>query len=429
MFKKDAGSGVSSRGLVLYISVILLFFLAYTHRIIPTVIAVDLLKEFSISASGLGFMLSGYFYGYAISQPIVGVLTDRIGPKRVLSIFAAIATLGIIISALSPTALWMFFGRLLIGFGAGGDWVPSLKIISLFFKPRRHGFLTGIVSAGGLSGGIIATAPYAALVEVLAWRNSFFLLAGITLILAIVVLVFGSSDKGEMNKEKKHSDTLNKTESWSTSLKACLKMSVFWYIAMLLLLMGAVLMTFQGLWGVPFFIDIYSLSRVSASKIIMILSIGFVISSLLFGYLIDKYESLQGAWLIAGHAIVSGCFALLAIFPDKLSLTGLTVICFLIGFGFGSLVCIFKITPKVFSPHVYATSVGFVNIFSFLGTLIYQPMTGLIMDKFGIENTHYSLEAYRLVFLLLSLSIFVSVIVSILMRNYTTHLTSPYPRN
>jgi len=419
----------NSRGLVLFIIVTLLFFLAYTHRVIPTVIAVDLLREFSISASGLGFMLSGYFYGYVISQPIVGVLTDRIGPRRVLSIFAGIATLGIIISALSPTALWMFVGRFLIGFGSGGDWVPSLKIISLYFKPRRHGFLTGIVSAGGISGGIVATAPYAALVEVLAWRNSFFLLAGITLTLAILVLVFGSSDKSEMNKEKKQQDTLSKTESWLTSLKTCLKMSIFWYVAILLLLMGAVLMTFQGLWAVPFLIDIYSFSRVSASKIIMILSIGFVISSLFFGYLIDKYESLQGIWLITGHAIVSGCFALFAILPDKLSITGLAVVCFLIGFGFGSLVCIFKITPKVFSPHVYATSVGFVNIFSFLGTLIYQPMTGLIMDSFGIENTHYSLEAYRLVFLLLSASIFVSVIVAILVRNYTTHLTSPYPRD
>lgn len=168
MLLNSANSRINTKSFLLLIIATVLFSLAYTHRVIPTIIAPDLLKEFSVSASMLGFMISGYFYGYIISQPLVGVFADRVSPRRVLSIFAGIATAGVIIFALSPTALWMLADRLLIGFGSGGVWMPDLKIISLFFKPRRYASLTGILGAGGLRGGIVATALYAVLVEVLA---------------------------------------------------------------------------------------------------------------------------------------------------------------------------------------------------------------------------------------------------------------------
>lgn len=420
---------ISISGSPLFIIATLLFFLAYFHRVVPTVIAPDLLREFSVSASVLGFIISGYFYGYGISQPIVGLLTDRLGLRRVLSMFAGIATLGIIMSALAPTALWMFIGRLLIGFGSGGAWVPGLKIISLFSKPRRHAFLSGTLSAGGLSGGIIATAPYAVLVEFLGWRTSFFLLGGITCFFAILALIVGSSDVDKMSKGIMRSDTLHRSTSWLSSLKVGFKMPIFWYMAATLFFIDAALMTFQGLWGVPFLVDVYSASRLSASKIIMILAIGFVTSSVFFGYLIDKYENLQGVWFIMGLALASGCFAVLAITPDKLSIIGVGIVCCLIGFALGPLVSIFKITPKIFSPYIYATNMGFLNLFPFLGTLIYQPMSGFIMNSFGVKDTHYSVGAYRLVFLLLSVSLFISVIAAIIIRNHSINLIKVKSKN
>lgn len=418
----------SNTGVVLFVIATLLFFMAYIHRVIPTVIAPDLLKDFSVSASVLGFMMSGYFYGYAFSQPVIGVLADRIGPRKVLAIFAVIATLGILVAAFSTSPAWMFTGRLLIGVGAGGDWVPGLKIISHFFKPRRQGLLAGIMSAGGLSGGIVGTAPYAVLVEVLAWRNSFLLLAVITLSVGILALVLtrssGKEKTGTQTELPAHADDpgTSYNESFLLSLKTCLKMPIFWYIALTLFFMGAVLMTFQGLWGVPFLMDVYALSRVSASTIIMIVAIGFVVSSLLFGYLVDKYKSMQGNLLIMGYLLVTCCFALFFFFPDKLPLPLVALLCFLIGLGMGTLICIFKITPRIFRPNIYATSWGFLNIFSFLGTLIYQPLSGFIMDTYGITGIHYAIGGYKLIFAFLSVSIFIAAIIAILIRRYTMRM-------
>lgn len=417
-------------GVVLYAIATLLFFFAYTHRVIPTVIVSDLRGDFAVSAAVLGFMLSGYFYGYAVSQPIVGVLVDRIGPGKVLAIFAFIATCGIIVSATSTSPTWMFLGRLITGFGAGGDWVPGLKIIARYFRPRRHGILAGIVSAGGLSGGIVATAPYALLVEFMAWRNSFYLLAAVTLTLGILALLTSR----RINLIESNSESLSKHnapgavrhQKWLTSIRNCITKPMFWFIAMFLFLMGAILMTFQGLWGVPFLLDIYGLSRVSASNVIMLLAIGFVSSSLFSGFLIDRYVSLVGKWLIFGYSLATFCFFILFIWPDSLPLGVIALLCFSIGFGMGALVCIFKITPLTFAPEVYATSWGFLNIFSFLGTLLYQPISGWIMDTFGVAGLTYSVAPYRALFLVLAISGVGTVVASTLISRALAKL---YQRN
>ena len=54
-------------------------------------IAHHLLTAFQTHATALGFMSSMYFYLYALEQPLVGYLSDRLGTRRVVG-FWALAT-------------------------------------------------------------------------------------------------------------------------------------------------------------------------------------------------------------------------------------------------------------------------------------------------------------------------------------------------
>ena len=60
------------------------YFFVYFHRVSTSVIVSDLLEAFHTNATALGFMSSLYFYLYAFEQPLVGYLSDRIGPRRVI---------------------------------------------------------------------------------------------------------------------------------------------------------------------------------------------------------------------------------------------------------------------------------------------------------------------------------------------------------
>ena len=59
-----------------------LYFFVYFHRISTGVLAPSLMEAFSASAASLGGMSSAYFYPYALSQPIVGILRTASGPGR-----------------------------------------------------------------------------------------------------------------------------------------------------------------------------------------------------------------------------------------------------------------------------------------------------------------------------------------------------------
>ena len=60
------------------------YFFVYFHRVSISVIAHDLLTDFQTHATALGVMSSMYFYLYALEQPLVGYLSDRLGPRRVV---------------------------------------------------------------------------------------------------------------------------------------------------------------------------------------------------------------------------------------------------------------------------------------------------------------------------------------------------------
>jgi len=58
------------------------YFFVYFQRVSTSVVAPDLIISFQTNATALGLMSSMYFYIYALEQPLVGYLSDRLGPRR-----------------------------------------------------------------------------------------------------------------------------------------------------------------------------------------------------------------------------------------------------------------------------------------------------------------------------------------------------------
>jgi len=82
------------------------YFLVFFHRVSPSVIAPNLLATFHTNATALGFMSSMYFYLYALEQPLVGHLSDVLGPRKVVGFWSLVATIGCVLFGLAPTVGW-----------------------------------------------------------------------------------------------------------------------------------------------------------------------------------------------------------------------------------------------------------------------------------------------------------------------------------
>ena len=75
------------------------YFLSYLLRNVNAVIAPDLVRTYHLGASDLGLLTSVYFLAFAMFQPLLGVLLDRFGPRRVEGSLLLVAAAGSLLFA------------------------------------------------------------------------------------------------------------------------------------------------------------------------------------------------------------------------------------------------------------------------------------------------------------------------------------------
>jgi len=97
-----------------------------------------LMKSFSLSALGAGFLASSYYYIYVLLQTPAGMLMDRYGPRRLLSIGAAVMMLGSLLFASAHSLTFAILGRVFMGGGAAFAFVGSINLISRWFPAHQR---------------------------------------------------------------------------------------------------------------------------------------------------------------------------------------------------------------------------------------------------------------------------------------------------
>ena len=403
-----------------------IYFLACLHRVAPTVIARDLAQAFNADAVVLGLIASSYFYLYSAVQPPVGILTDTIGPRMVVTIFTIIAAAGGFIFGTASNAAMSMLGRALIGVGVGGVFVPSLKIFSKWFRASEFASLTGILLAISGLGGLSAALPLTYLVLFLGWRLSFVLLGAFSLFLALICWVVvrdRPEDKGwppmeiEVAQSQPVASELPEDMRTFKRLGLILRSFNFWMITLALFFSGGVSLTFQGLWAVPYLIDAYGLSRAKAGGLLMLIPFGFAVGALVFGLLIDRLALNRKSVVICSMSLSISCWIILLFFGGRSSYLLVVPLFLALGLlGGGYLTVIMTITKELFPTWLTGTAVGLINPAAFLATALYQPLTGFLLDRVGpLDSGAYPLEAYQLVFIVFLISLSIALIATIML--------------
>ena len=403
-----------------------IYFLACLHRVAPTVIARDLAQAFNADAVVLGLIASSYFYLYSAVQPPVGILTDTIGPRMVVTIFTIIAAAGGFIFGTASNAAMSMLGRALIGVGVGGVFVPSLKIFSGWFRASEFASLTGILLAISGLGGLSAALPLTYLVLFLGWRLSFVLLGAFSLFLALICWVVvrdRPEDKGwppmeiEVAQSQPVASELPEDMRTFKRLGLIFRSFNFWMITLALFFSGGVSLTFQGLWAVPYLIDAYGLSRAKAGGLLMLMPFGFAVGALVFGLLIDRLALNRKSVVICSMSLSISCWIILLFFGGRSSYLLVVPLFLALGLlGGGYLTVIMTITKELFPTWLTGTAVGLINPAAFLATALYQPLTGFLLDRVGpLDSGAYPLEAYQLVFIVFLISLSIALIATIML--------------
>ena len=378
----------------------LIYFFVYFHRVSTSVIVSDLLAAFDTTATALGVMSSMYFYIYALDQPLVGYLADRIGPRRVIAYWSMTAAAGCFIFGMAPSIGWATLGRALIGFGVGGVYVPTVKALSQWFRPREFATMVGLLMSVGNFGAVVATTPLAWAAGNWGWRATFFLIGGITLAMAVAMLLVtrDASPTSSLSDAGEETDDSHPT-NLRDSLTAIVAAPQFWLVVTVFFGIYGTAVTLQGLWATPFLMTVLDIERILASQFNMLIPIGVIVGAPLFGWLPNRFALNKAVALRTITGVYTLCWTAILVLYDNLGVFGYALVFCIMGIMIGGFIStIWGIIQETTPSKRLGLTSGVLNPAPFLGVAAYQVLTGHILDRAGRIGEHYPLAGYQSAF-------------------------------
>jgi sugar phosphate permease len=395
------------------------YILVYFHRLCPAVVAVDMMKDLHTGGGLTGLLAAAYFYAYAAMQLPAGLLSDSWGPRNTITVFFLVAFVGSVLLGFAATAAMAIAGRLLVGVGVAMLFVPTLKILSEWFTPVEFAPMSGILMAMGGIGSLSATTPLVLLSGAIGWRMSFVAVGVLTLVLSLLVWIFVRDCPEDMGWVSLNASA--KAAAPAITLMAGFRAVVscphFWPLAIWFFFDCAIFFTFGGLWGGPYLMHMYHLSKSQSGYILSMLAIGLVIGSPLLSYLSNRVFHARKPVLLISACIVLVITAILSFAVDRIPLYGLYLICLGLGIFSSAIVVIgFTSAKELFPVQIAGTATGLVNLFPFAGGAVFQPFTGYLLERSGSVNGAFTLAGYQQMFNALLISAVIAVLACCFIR-------------
>ncbi len=395
------------------------YVLVYFHRMCPAVVAVEMMQDLHTGGSLVGFLGAAYFYPYALMQLPAGLLSDSWGPRKSITLFFSLAFFGSVLLGLASTAAWAIVGRTLVGLGVAMIFVPTLKVLSQWFKPREFATMTGLLLAMGGIGSLTATTPLALVSSWIGWRLSFVIVGIMTFILAVLVWTFVRNRPADLGwpSPSGPAEDIPTAISLKEGVKVVVTCPAFWPLAIWFFFDCAVFFSFGGLWGGPYLMQVYGLSKPQAGHILSMLAIGVIIGSPLLSSISNKVFYARKPVLMLSSLILVLITAVLAFYTDRIPMMGLYLVCLGLGiFSSGIVVIAFTTNKELFPVEIAGTAIGLVNLFPFAGGAVFQPLLGYILEKNGVVNGAFTLVGYQQAFLVLFGCGIISLLASLCMK-------------
>ncbi len=388
--------------------------LSYFHRTATGVMTDSLMREFSIArAADIGGLASVYFYTYAAMQVPAGIFADWFGPRRTVLLALITATLGAIVFSTAQNIPMLYIGRIISSIGVGLIYINVVKIHAEWFRTREFTTMTGLIVVVGSLGFLLATTPLALMVDHFGWRIAFSVITVYSLIVTIACwrwvrdrpVDLGLPDISMLEPEedvvKNESKRMAATNyQLIDSFRTVMGNRAIWWPFLASVAVYGVYMAFMGLWGVPYLMQIYGMSRVAASNYTMVMSAGTMIGAPLIGFISDRFAVRRLPNVVTSIGFLVLWLILTLWNGGKPPLWALYPLCFGIGLGMSgvnlNVACGKEVTPPAMTGMVS----GLVNSGSFFGAALMQPLFGWVLDhnwQGAIEQgvRVYPLSAYR----------------------------------
>ena len=346
------------------------YLLSYLFRTVNAVISPELVRDVALDPASLGLLTSAYFLAFSAAQIPVGMLLDRYGPRRVESVLLAIAAGGALLFATAESLAALAIARALIGLGVCACLMAPLKALAAWHPPERLGSLAGwIMVAGGL-GALAATTPLELALRVTSWRHIFVALAVVTLAVALFIA-------WRVPDIARPVHAVGFAVQWA-GVRRVFRHPRFWWIAPLGAFCMGSFFSIQGLWAVPWLMEVEGYTRAAAARNLQWMSVATLTGFVLLGAF---GTPLARRGVHARHVFAAGFgMAVLALGAIFLRLSGGVLWWALYGLGTAVNVLAFAVLNEGFGRDLAGRSNTALNLMMFGGSFAAQWGIGVVAE-------------------------------------------------
>ncbi len=355
----------------------LTFGFAFFWRVSPGVMVTELMTEFQVGAAVLGNLSALYFYPYVLLQIPLGALLDRFGARMLLTIALGIAAIGAVLFGSATSLGAAYAGRALIGAGSAVGFIGSLALAAKWFPTHRFALLAGLAMFLAMLCGIAGQAPLAIAIANFGWRSAMIASGCAAAILAIVVLLVVRN--GPLDNAATQKPVSNWGEIGRGLWQAAASGHV-WLIAIVAAAMSGPMLAFGGLWGTPFLMTTYGMSRPQAAFYVSLLLFGWALGAPTCGWLSDRLRT-RKKLLLGPSLIATLCLAAIVLVP-AIPLALLAGLIFVLGFVGAGMTVGYALARELTPGAIHGSVTGIVNAMTVASGAVLQPLIGLALDRF-----------------------------------------------
>ncbi|MEY8765406.1 MULTISPECIES: MFS transporter [Francisella] len=375
----------------------------FEHQIISDL---DLsILTFSILSS------TAYQLTYGIMQIPVGIITDKLGLKKALTLAILVCALGVGLFALSSSFAAALIYRIMIGFGASFGFL-CLLIAVYDWLPHKHiGLFIGLSQFIGVLGPMIAAGPLESLSQAggVDWRYVFIALAIIGIILAGVTIVLVKNNDQSGDSSKNRFIILNTPTSVMKEIQSIFSNKQIWLIA---IFSATTYLAIEYLSenATKSFLSLNGFDAKFSSYLITLAWLGYGIGCPSLGAISDRIKRRKPVMIFA-ICLTFVSLATIIFFPINQTILYLSFIC--LGLGASGQSIGFAIIAEQSSSGCRAAALGVNNFLIMLSVGVGSPIISEVFDLFSNQGKNPSVVSYQTSLSLLLVFTALGILISI----------------
>ncbi len=369
------------------------------HRVSPAIMATDIMASLHLDAPAMGLLASVFFVVYGIMQIPGGLLTDGVGPRRLLPCMVALSAVGAVIFGMADSLFMAVLGRGLIGMGVSVIFLCAMKLIGQWFSPAIFARLSGIFLGMGGVGMFLAATPLALGCEIWGWRAMFYGFAVASIMLAVILFfVVRDVPSDAISEDSSDANSAAKLVDWQLmrhNFAIIIKNRNFWCACVWGFCQFNLHMSFGGLWGGTYLQHVHGLTLVESGNVLNMAGLGVVAGGFAMGWLSEKVFKSSRLTMIFASIVLTVNFIILALWGDELPVWSLYIWFFMLSaLGVPAMSVAFSAMRSIFGLAATGSACGLLNCLPSVGMLIFQPLTGFFLELSPKVNGIFPAEAY-----------------------------------